>query len=447
MVGVMSDKWFDYAHHKYTRRHPEQTEYYRIIESSFDEFEMRYPDQCEEKYGFIRAEVMKSIYAYLDCGIPENGVARVVCEKCGSNYFVSFSCRKRIVCPSCSTKRSILFGEKVGEMAKPIAHLHITFTIPKILRAYMRRNRKLLKYLVQSAHYALDRYLREAMGRQTGYTGGIYYVQSQGSLYNFHPHVHALVISGVIEGETFYEQSNISTAIIAEIFRARLLSVLQEQGVIREELVRMLLTWNHNSGFNVHGRGEIDGEDEEEIEDIARYISRAAISVKRVRYNAEENTVTVFDRKVKPHAKSAKYSVMEFMSLLSSHIPSSYESLVYYYGVYSSSHRGKEKREGCDGQKLEVEEARGRKGMTEGKVTSSWARLIQKIFNVDPLRCQRCGGEMKIIAFITNEAEVKKILKHINEETIRPPPLETFRDKIDEPDIDCMPTDDEYQEY
>ena len=60
-----------------------------------------------------------------------------------------------MVCPSCSTKRSILFAEKVREIVKPVPHLHITFTIPKILRAYFRRNRKLLKLLVQSANYSI----------------------------------------------------------------------------------------------------------------------------------------------------------------------------------------------------------------------------------------------------------------------------------------------------
>ena len=408
---------------KYTRRHPERTDYYRVIESSFDEFERAYPEQFQEKYGFLRAGVMKAIYAYLDCGIPEQGVARVVCAKCGENFFVCFSCRKRIICPCCATKRSILFGEKVQGLTKPVGHLHITFTIPKILRAYLRRNRKLLKYLVQSAHYAVDQYLKEATGRKKGYTGGLYYVQSQGSLYNFHPHIHALALSGVMQGGTFYEQANISTAVIARIFRARLLSVLQKQGIIREELVRMLLAWNHNSGFNVHSRGQIDGEDAEEVEDVARYMSRAAISVERVRYNAQDNTITVFDRKANPQAEAVNYSILEFMALLASHIPSRYESLVYYYGVYSSSYRGKEKREGTESEKPEVEQVRGERGMVEGKVASSWARLIQKIFEVDPLQCQRCGGPMKIIAFIVSEREVKKILKHIHEETIRPPPL------------------------
>ncbi len=51
-------------------------------------------------------------------------------------------------------------------------------------------------------------------------------------------------------------------------------------------------------------------------------------------------------------------------------------------------------------------------------------RLIQKVFEFDPLQCPVCGTEMRIIAFINDYREVRKILKHIGAETIRPPPLE-----------------------
>jgi len=30
----------------------------------------------------------------------------------------------------------------------------------------------------------------------------------------------------------------------------------------------------------------------------------------------------------------------------------------------------------------------------------AWARLIQKIYEVDPLTCPKCKGAMKIISFI-----------------------------------------------
>ena len=190
------------------------------------------------KYGYLRKEVIKAIFAFLDCGIPENGLARVRCEECGHDFFVAYSCRCRVVCPSCSTKRSILFGETVREMVKPLSNLHITFTIPKILRIYFRRNRKLLKLLVQSAHYAIERYFTESLGISDGSAGGIYCIQSQGSLFNYHPHIHGLVLAGLIKEGIFYEQTNISTSVIGEIFRARLLTVLQEQGIITRKKVQ-----------------------------------------------------------------------------------------------------------------------------------------------------------------------------------------------------------------
>jgi hypothetical protein len=41
------------------------------------------------------------------------------------------------------------------------------------------------------------------------------------------------------------------------------------------------------------------------------------------------------------------------------------------------------------------------------------ARLIQKIYEIDPLLCRKCQGSMKIIAFIEDEALIKKILIHL----------------------------------
>ena len=63
------------------------------------------------------------------------------------------------------------------------------------------------------------------------------------------------------------------------------------------------------------------------------------------------------------------------------------------------------------------------KGTAGGKPTSTWARLIHRIFEVDPLRCRQCGAEMRIIAFVTDFRQVSRILEHIGERTIRPPPL------------------------
>jgi len=43
-----------------------------------------------------------------------------------------------------------------------------------------------------------------------------------------------------------------------------------------------------------------------------------------------------------------------------------------------------------------------------------WAALIQKIYEVDPLCCPRCGHEMRIIAYIDQWKVILRILKHLN---------------------------------
>ncbi len=43
----------------------------------------------------------------------------------------------------------------------------------------------------------------------------------------------------------------------------------------------------------------------------------------------------------------------------------------------------------------------------------NWARLIQKIYQIDPLLCPKCQGSMKVISFIEDHALIKKILMHL----------------------------------
>jgi transcription termination factor NusB len=51
--------------------------------------------------------------------------------------------------------------------------------------------------------------------------------------------------------------------------------------------------------------------------------------------------------------------------------------------------------------------------MSSKEFRQSWARLIQKIFEVDPLICSKCQGEMRIISFIEELDIIEKILRHL----------------------------------
>jgi hypothetical protein len=53
-----------------------------------------------------------------------------------------------------------------------------------------------------------------------------------------------------------------------------------------------------------------------------------------------------------------------------------------------------------------------------------WAEMIRKVYEVDPLLCLKCGGQMKIIAFITDFLVVDKIINHLKLtfSAAKPPP-------------------------
>ena len=69
----------------------------------------------------------------------------------------------------------------------------------------------------------------------------------------------------------------------------------------------------------------------------------------------------------------------------------------------------------------------------------SWARLIQKIYEVDPLVCPRCQGTMQIISFIEDQSVIRDILNHLGLwlARARPPP------KIHDPPV-CINSAGDY---
>ena len=86
--------------------------------------------------------------------------------------------------------------------------------------------------------------------------------------------------------------------------------------------------------------------------------------------------------------------------------------------ITATSHGGKEK--GTDDVIPCILEPEG----NEKAFRKSWARLIQKIYEVDPLICPKCKGTMRVISFIENAQVIRDILKHLRLWLVRsrPPP-------------------------
>ena len=73
--------------------------------------------------------------------------------------------------------------------------------------------------------------------------------------------------------------------------------------------------------------------------------------------------------------------------------------MVRFYGFYSNVSRGKRKKQDQDGMIPSILDPDG----TSKEYRRNWARLIQKIYETDPLCCPKCQGRMRILAFIEDE--------------------------------------------
>ncbi len=93
------------------------------------------------------------------------------------------------------------------------------------------------------------------------------------------------------------------------------------------------------------------------------------------------------------------FDALDWLAQLVTHIPNKGEQMVRYYGFYSNKSRGLRKKAGTDDQvPALIESEISSKEFREFR--KNWARLIQKIYNVNPLLCIKCSGSMRIIAFI-----------------------------------------------
>lgn len=392
-----------------------------------------YDDNFSRDYGFWRPYVEKVICRYLDCGDLSHGFARVRCKDCGNEYLLAFSCKRRHFCPSCHQKRVVEFGERLCmEVLKKIPHRHFIFSIPKILRRYFLYDRRLLAALSRCAWESLKIFIQDAVPENDPIPGAVIAVQTFGDFLGFNPHCHILVTDGCFYGEKgmFRVAPPLELKKLEGIFRHKVFKMLLKKGKITEEMVRMLSAWKH-SGFNVFCGNRISPKDDSAMENLARYIIRASFSQERMQYLEQEGTVVY---RSKDGKDQKTFPAMEWLAAMCTHIPNRGEQMVRYYGYYSNVARGKRKAKGADDIIPGILEPEG----NSKAFRKNWARLIQKIYEVDPLICPKCKGIMRIISFIEDSQVIRNILTHLGLWLVRsrPPP------KIhDPPYIEYAPSD------
>ena len=102
------------------------------------------------------------------------------------------------------------------------------------------------------------------------------------------------------------------------------------------------------------------------------------------------------------------FDPLDFLASVTQHIPNKGEHQIRYYGWYSNKNRGMRQ-----GKKQTANAEANNEPLTEfqRQRRMTWAAFIKCVYEVDPLKCPKCGAEMKIISFI--EKRQTDVIEHI----------------------------------
>ena len=137
------------------------------------------------------------------------------------------------------------------------------------------------------------------------------------------------------------------------------------------------------------------------------------IALARLQYDGTRATYR--GRRVHPATgeESVTLDPLEMRARLCQPIPPPALHRTRLYGAYANRTRGaRARRAAAAGEgPASRNEAAASLTPSQRQRRRQWARLIAKVFEVDPLRCP-CGGAMRVIAFILDPAVIRKILQH-----------------------------------
>jgi Putative transposase len=224
------------------------------------------------------------------------------------------------------------------------------------------------------------------------------------------------------------------------LFRRRLLDRLLARKAISQPLVSKLLCWRH-PGFSSFLAEPIPFEDKRTLEDVACYLVRSPLSLKKLVYLDGQKAVLYRSRMNPSLGRNFEaMDPLEWLARMADHIPDPGKHRVHFYGHYASRVRGA--RAARAEPPTEIEDGSSTTTNESGKrrrCPPSWARLIHRVYQADPLVCRRCGGKLKITGYLCDSFAIRRMLEALGlalrEDKPPPvptPPREVVRVPVDE---------------
>ena len=158
----------------------------------------------------------------------------------------------------------------------------------------------------------------------------------------------------------------------------------------------------------MHGEQTVPTEDVQGAERLARYLTRGPMPLDvvekveggRLRVRTPPDPRTGLVEKI--------LDPLDLIHALTTQIPDPGQHMIRYYAWYSNRSRG---ARDAVGARLAGPQPHPEPGPSPSR--ASWALLLRRIFEVDPLLCPACGSAMKIVSVITEPIVIDAILRHL----------------------------------
>lgn len=182
------------------------------------------------------------------------------------------------------------------------------------------------------------------------------------------------------------------------------------------------------SGFSLHGNVAIGAYDRMRLERLFRYAGRPAVAGERLSELPDGRLLYRLKRPWRDGTHSVLFERQDFMAKLAVLVPAPRAHLTRYHGVLGPA---------AAWRPLIVPTAAAATSETNRNLTDSsppggfepsahgrnytWAELMKRVFLLDVLQCERCGGRIKILAAIHPPENTAKILQCVGLPSRAPP--------------------------
>ena len=169
------------------------------------------------------------------------------------------------------------------------------------------------------------------------------------------------------------------------------------------------------SGFSLHAGVSASAKNRKKLERLCRYITRPAVSTKRlsltrggkVRYELK----TAYD----DGTTHVVFEPLDFIARLAALVPKPRVNLTRFFGVFAPNSKYRKQIISSRANKVREKKRDVGAACETKRYKMTWAKRLKRIFDIEISVCSHCGGQVKVIACIEEQAVIDKILAHLKE--------------------------------